>query len=226
MEQSGVITFDTETHTYRVKATGVIVPSVTQIIKPLHYHETDTEVIVLPLTPKGKIARIPLEVWHHASQRGTIVHKILELYDSGTLDYDSVDERLQPYIVAWRKFLDDTGFKVNQEEIEMRVFNDERLYAGTLDRVGMILAPERRGEIKSILDIKTGSVIDWDVGLQLSAYQQAYNLGKISADRAIGRISVKLSPYGYKMDWWKKATDYTAFLNALNLYNWRLGNAR
>ena len=40
---------------------------------------------------------------------GSHVHKLLELYDTKKLDFNSVDDSLMPDLMAWKKFINDYG---------------------------------------------------------------------------------------------------------------------
>ena len=61
--QNYTLEFDEETHTYLVD--GIIVPSVTQLLKDQFQHKYDG---------------VPEEVLKRASQRGTEVHEAIERY--------------------------------------------------------------------------------------------------------------------------------------------------
>lgn len=63
--------------------------------------------------------------------RGRYVHKMIYLEHRGRLDHQTVDERLKPYLVAWRKFLSDTGAKVLAGE--QIVHSEQLMIAGTYD---------------------------------------------------------------------------------------------
>jgi hypothetical protein len=78
------LTFDEATHTYRVD--GRIVLSVTQILK-----------VVFPDVYAG----IPLEILDRKARLGTAVHKVIELYLRGCLDWNSIHPEVQPYFDSW-----------------------------------------------------------------------------------------------------------------------------
>lgn len=185
-----MLDFNDDLHQYTYE--GVIVPSVTQVLKSAG------------LYPDFSV--IPPNVLEWKRNLGTQVHAATELDDMDNLgDYD---QQISGYIDSWRKFKTDTGFKpVN---IEQRVFHKQYRYAGTLDRTGVL-------DSKDVLvDIKTGEIDLVVVGPQTAAYAQACGFkGK--------RYAIRLLPDGkYKLVSCTNKMDFQVFLNALNLYNWRM----
>ena len=142
------LTFDEESHTYRVD--GEIVPSVTQILKGA------------ALTPpfRGGSGR--------AMTKGSFAHLATELDDKGELDEATVDPANLGHLEAWRKFKVESGIKILA--IEERVYNDMYRYAGTLDRRVMYQGWE------SVIDIKTGNSYPWHP-IQTAAYAMALGKG-------------------------------------------------
>ena len=141
------VIFDELKHQYTLG--GVIVPSVTQIIKSAGLYD---------------FSMIPADVLEWKRNLGTQVHAATELDDMDNLgDYDP---QISGYIEAWRKFKIDTGFR--PVHIEQRVFHKIHKYAGTLDRIGVF------GERNALVDIKTGQADLMTVGPQTAAYAQAW----------------------------------------------------
>lgn len=181
------LAFDEETHVYKID--GRVVPSVTQVLKGAGLIDT---------------------AWFNdeARDRGTYVAQATQWLDEGTLDYDALDPKLKPYVLAWEKF----AYLENEIEIvsvEARVANHPRMYAGTLDRL------MRWNGYIWVIDIKTGASQAWH-GLQTAAYQECVTGG------ALYRGSVVLKPDGtYKFKEHKDRNDRNAFLSALNLYHWK-----
>ncbi len=136
------LTFDAETHTYRID--GERVPSVTQVLQGAGIIDTR---------------------WftEEACTRGTYVALATQWHDEGTLDYDALDEGLKPYLRAWEGFMRAVDAKIVL--IEERVFNPTLRYAGTLDRL-----LEWGGRLW-LVDIKTGSKAAWH-SLQTAAYAE------------------------------------------------------
>lgn len=84
-----------------------------------------------------------------AADRGSKVHKLCEALDK----YGSVEcpEDVGPYVMAYLNFIKENG--PEWLEIEQPHFHPDRLYAGTLDRVGYI------DGFYCIVDIKTSASI-------------------------------------------------------------------
>ena len=136
------LTFDPESHVYTLGDKRLV--SVTQILKEMGLIETRF------LTEEGR-------------DRGTQVHLATELYDRGTLDEDSLDPRLVPWLDGWKAFLRETGFVPIL--IEHRGASKYG-YAGTLDRLGVT------GRGKTVLlDIKSSLAKSPWIGIQIAFYQ-------------------------------------------------------
>ena len=134
------LTFDPETHTYRME--GEIIPSVTQILKDVGLIDTTF------FAPE------------HA-ERGTRIHEATVFWDETGMDDDTLPEEWTGYLSAWKKFREETGFV--SSHIEQAFCCDEG-YAGTVDRIG------KTHKINPLLlDIKTGPPQPWH-RLQLAAY--------------------------------------------------------
>lgn len=123
-----VLTFDPETHEYRLN--GEVVPSVTQVLS---------------------LAGLIDGRWYtpDAAQRGTYVAQATEMDDEGTLDESALDPALRAYVEAWRKFRTDTRCDVIAAE--HIVWSAVHRFAGTLDRWLLIDGKD------TLIDIKTGS---------------------------------------------------------------------
>ena len=188
----GALQFDEATHTYTVD--GVEYPSVTTILKDAGLIDTSQ-----PWYTE----------WHR--DRGTQVHKALELFDQGDLDEESLDPEIRPYVDAWEKFLAESRCGI--EQIEVRCWNKAKRYAGTIDRV------LKWGPGVTICDIKCGPRAAWH-GLQTAAY------GEFIHGRVPYRCCVHLSADGkFSVSEHKDRTDYDAWASALYLYHWKRNNA-
>ena len=86
-----------------------------------------------------------LDPWY--LERGKMVHHATTLIDKGTLDWETVDDRIKPFLDAYQSFID-TAHPII-EAMELNVVHPSLKYGGRLDRVyrmsGLIVA-----------DIKTG----------------------------------------------------------------------
>ena len=184
------LTFVDEKHQYFLDEKPI--PSVTQILGLANLYEF-----------------VNAKLMDRASKFGTAVHKATELYDLGRLDYDSLDAALMPYLEAWIKFLNDTGFKI--ECIEEKIYSQFG-YAGTLDRIGYL-----NGKL-TLLDIKTTTSIMKTNALQLAAYKNAW---QEMHDKTIDQIvCVQLKPLKYSMKKYNDPNDFMMFLQFLNVYKW------
>lgn len=191
-KESGLV-FIEKSHEYFLN--GVKLPSVTEILKPLSSY-TDA---------------IPDAVMEKARDRGTKVHVATELYDLGTLDLDNLHPVLRPYLDAWIRFREETGFQPKLSEF--RVYSAIYGYAGTLDRTGVL-------DGQCVLDIKARAQMTPDTGPQTAAYQRA--LEELTDEPHPGRYGVLLLPTGkYKLTTYKDRGDFKTFLSCLNVHNFR-----
>jgi len=122
--------FDESTHTYNIGDRKLI--SVTQGISILDTRWRDP--------------------WYLT--RGKYIHKATELYDRDELDEDRLDPQIRPYLDAYVKFKEDTGFLVRL--IEHKLFHPQHKYAGRIDRTGIL------NGVEDLIDIKSGTKVDTD----------------------------------------------------------------
>jgi len=97
--------------------------------------------------------------------RGIYVHKAVELYNKGELLEKDLDERLIPYLDAWRRFKENSDIEIIASE--KIVYRKLWQYAGTLDIFCKI-----NGE-DSIIDLKSG-IVDASTALQLAGYAMTF----------------------------------------------------
>lgn len=138
--------FDEKTHVYTYA--GRSVPSVTQILNPLSARV---------------YGDIPAEVLARAAERGTQVHRAIELYvQTGIKDIDAeYAGYLEGFERWWKQY--------NPKAIltEQKFVNPILGYAGTCDLVCNV------GDRLLIVDYKTSSVLnEMLVGIQLEAYKR------------------------------------------------------
>ena len=179
-----MIEFNEATHTYTYEGTKV--PSVSTIINDLlgaDYTRIDP----------------------FYANRGTAVHKAVELHLQGRLDESSMDEHVTPYFEAFQKFESETGFKV--EETELKVFSKPLWFAGTLDLIGTI------GGKQYLLDIKTGQKQKWH-SIQTAGYAIGYG------DEQIKRGAIYLAKNGsYQLQPHSSNKDFMVFESMAVVYN-------
>ena len=181
-----MIHFDEETHTYTCD--GAKVPSVSTIINDLlgsDYSKIDP----------------------FYAERGTAVHKAIELHLQGELDESSLDEHVQPYFNGFKKFQKETGFEV--ESTELKIFSKDLWFAGTLDLIGQIDGK------KYLVDIKTGQKQKWH-SIQTAGYAIGYGDQKIKR----GCIYVKKNET-YALHAHSSQADFMVFESMAVVYNKR-----
>lgn len=149
-----MLTFDESTHTYRVG--GKVVPSVTQILRPI--------IDFSGIDPAVLAAKADL---------GTRVHAACEFWDQDDLDESSVEDDVAPRLQAWQRFVRESDARVLYAE--RRVYEPMLGYAGTLDAV------IEMGGRRVIVDRKTSDDVPASAGPQTAAYLRA--LGDISVTR-------------------------------------------
>lgn len=187
-----MLTFDEQAHVY--KWNDQVVPSVTQILKHRGFID---------------------DRWftEESRQRGTSVHVACHYLDEEDLDWETVDPKIIPYIDAYKKFKEDTGFI--PIKIEEMLFNKHCFYAGTLDRVGLITIPKQK---EVLIDFKTGSVESW-VGLQLAGYN-------LCLKQRLPRYALQLKNDGtYRLRHFDDPSDHDMFQYQASTYHW-LGNQK
>lgn len=158
------IFFDEATHTYLVD--GVEVPSVTEILAPLH-------------RSYGKINQSVLD---YAANRGRATHEALELIDYGA------EPEISPEIIGYIRAYEEWSqiYRPNWVGIEQIVYSEDEGYAGTLDRIGTL-----NGTEFAVVDIKTSQPTKEalvSVCCQTFAYAMAYTEQKGKADKYVANI--------------------------------------
>jgi len=91
------------------------------------------------------------------AQKGTYVHRAIELDCAGTLDDSTVDEKVRPYLDAWRDFRRDTDAVI--VATERRVYHPTLNYAGTLDLI--ITLPNEGDVIAALLYLRKTGKYSW-----------------------------------------------------------------
>ena len=196
------IDFDETKHEYSVN--GVRVPSVREILAPLSAERY------------GELNKSVLE---QAAHRGTAVHEGTQL-----IDFDIVpdfDPEIDGYLMAYQMFL-------LQHEVEwgfiegtlgyIRAEEEIPLYAGTIDRFGMV------DGIPTVLDIKTYSSMTSAAQLQASCQTALYadaleSNGFFVLDRAILHLR-KDGTYRYiDLNKWDKEHGFNSRDEAWMLWN-------
>jgi len=188
------ITFDSESHVYRVD--GRKVDSVTTILNILDVY-----------------SGVPQRHIDAAGELGHNVHLTTELYDRGDLDEESLDPLLFSFLEGYKNFQADTGVKIlHIEQIVYSIIHD---YIGTLDRI-----VELNGQ-QGVLDIKSTDFQSKTYPLQVAAYERAWietGGGKAPMNRYTLRLRPNY-PKGYKLERHDGKDDFIKFLACLTVHN-------
>lgn len=103
-------------------------------------------------------------------ERGRFIHKATELYDKNELDESTVDERIKPYLDAYKKFKRETSYEPIY--IEHILYHPKYFYAGKLDRIYEDF----------IIDLKSGTKMRVDE-LQAVAYWELCRANNIPVQK-------------------------------------------
>lgn len=149
--------------------------SVTEILKcidkpQLRYwfgREVYLAMVVNPTLKEAEALSAPYKTSGKAAERGKTIHSLIEAYKKTGAVIDTIPDHLKGYAKAFYGWVKDN--KVEIEENERTVINEEYGFAGTLDLLAKI-----NGE-DYLIDCKTGKDIYPESALQLSAYQKCLN---------------------------------------------------
>jgi hypothetical protein len=148
-------------------------------------------------------------------QRGSIVHLVTELYDKGTLDESSIDERIRPYFDGYKLFHQELLPMIRS--IEMPVSSERHGYCGKVDRI--VYVPAMCCHL--LLDIKTNKG-DITARLQTAGYMATFPAR--SSIRKGKRGVLELKDTGkYKLEVFDNDKgDETAWFAVLDLCKWKM----
>ena len=187
------IVFDEPAHTYTVD--GRRFPSVSEISGMLRPD-----------------SRAPVEILEYKRGLGKAVHKAIELMEAGTLDVDSLDPAIVPFVGAWSKFKAEAGFTVLHSE--MIVVSKKLRVAGTLDLTGM-----RENDDVELLDLKAVWAMGAETAIQTAGYAILYE--EMTGVKVQRRGGLQLLRDGtYKYFPYKDANDRNVFMACLTVHNW------
>ena len=165
---------------------GIHVPSVSELLKPV----------------TGEFECDP-----KYAERGTAVHNLTELWDTGLYFPELADDELMTYMMAYEDFHDQHDVEV--VEMEQIVFNPTLMYAGRLDRLWMIDGDEH------LTDIKTGGKYKQHI-FQLCAYLMA------SEEPPTHLSNLYLNPFNFKLHEWELGDRQYGYkmVEALSMVYW------
>jgi hypothetical protein len=156
---------------------------------------------------------VPASIMAPAQRFGSAVHKATELCDKGTLDIDILSEPLIPYLDGWKKFITDYNITIKPDEIERQFISKIWGFKGTPDRWPLV------GNKRTLIDLKSSTSMYPATAIQTAAYQILLEENGIKIQQ---RWGVQLNNKGtYKIEVYKKISDRTVFLSALNIYKWK-----
>jgi len=159
------VEFEPITHSYLYG--GRLVPSVTTLMKALS---------------ENTYKNIPEHVLNKAGERGTKIHKIIELWETEGIE----PTEYQEYLLQYKKAKKLEGFEV----LFMEVAIGTEEFAGTLDIIGLL-----NGKL-IIIDLKITSKINTDLlEVQLAGYDE---LCKYVGIDIIEHYVLHLTKTGYK----------------------------
>lgn len=147
------VRYDPETHTSTLPD-GRPVPHVTAVLRAVG--------------ASSSMDGVPEALLAHAGARGTAAHADCHAYDDGDLDFESVDQRVAPYLDAWIICRENIGLEPLVRE--RRLYAADWNYTGIMDGV---FVDTRRG-LNILVDIKTGNPEDAAAHQQTAAYEYAY----------------------------------------------------
>jgi hypothetical protein len=120
---------------------------------------------------------------------GTLTHQAVEKFLKG--EKYRADEKILPSLGAFRDWQSKNIVRIfdPQNDVEKTIFDLDNSYAGTLDIVAEV------NGVLGVLDIKTGSGIWDEYGLQLAAYMNAYNKSAPKKKQAKARWILRLDQF-------------------------------
>lgn len=139
-------------------------------------------------------------------ERGTAVHKAIELHLANDLDERTIDHQIAPFLDSFKEFQKTLEFQGHHSE--QFLYSKKYGYAGCADLIVNV------GRDKWLIDVKTNSVPD-TVGKQLAAYKQ----GLIECGIPITkRFSLCLKRDKFQFREHNESADFQRFLMALKQY--------
>ena len=164
-------------------------------------------------------SRVPQDKLEIAREFGKAMHKTCELYDKNELNESTLDDKLKPYLEAWKLFKQDYLAEFEERNIERIVHHqiDGLEYAGTADRFCNLY--ENTHSIGyHVIEIKTSYAISRITALQTMFYAEAEAQ---NVQIRPGRICVLLKPNKYKIKKYNDDIEDRIALSAVRLWHWK-----
>lgn len=185
--------FDEVSHRYTYD--GVILPSVTQILKPISMIE---------------YARVDPETMRIKAELGTAVHSCIEYLIDDDLDESSIDLSWLPYIQAWKTWRDFYKPKFWFKELRLGC----SYFCGTIDCVCEI-----NGELV-VIDWKTTEKLMKTTGPQTAGYELVARCW-LNLPSMLNRAVLQLKDNGqFVFKRFTDVQDYTILENLLMINQW------
>ena len=211
MSSVTALTFDRAHHRY--EADGVLVPSVTQILRAAGLVDS--------------YDGIPDHILQFAADRSIAVHQASVYYDDNDLDPDSLCLEVAKYVAAWRRFRLEHEFKILASE-QMHLGKLNGLQFGmTLDRLIQFAGSNGSGKT-TILDIKCTREIHRHHAVQLAGYACGLESVGTPTTRLLlyRRLIVQLKPNAtYQLHECTDPSDGDIFAAALQIAHWKMQNS-
>ena len=195
--------FDPERHVYTYR--GIPEPSVTQLLNQFKLSD---------------FSMVPASRLKYKQILGTAVDYACQLVDELTLDESKLSEPLIPYVDAYKKFCEITGFESRQHFTNTPLRSAKWRFCGSPDRQGLLAT--KLGDQESIIDLKCTWKMYKSVGPQLQGYkiliEENYpvKIKKLYGLQLKGTGNYELVEYADK-------TDLNDFLACVHLH-WQLRN--
>ena len=154
------------------------------------------------------------EILERNSAFGNAVHAVINFKCKGTLDEESVDHILIPYLQGWDNFVEDFGYVC--EKSEYQTHHPVYRYGMTCDQIGRITKGKYLGP--AVGDIKSGSPFP-SHKYQLAGYKICVDK---KANTFILYLNPEFKPGGYKVVFAaNNKREQGVFLSALTIFNVR-----
>ena len=189
------IHFDADAHIYTHIPSGLILPSVTQVMRFMSRELYDL---------------VPFNTLDEAADRGTRVHEQTANYD--LYGFIETDDDTGKYIDGYMQFLSD--YKPTWTAIEWISYHKGLRYAGTCDRLGYVLPDDGTGV--DLVDLKTTRTFhNAMLSTQLGGYGEIVKSHGIKLRK---RYGLQLLPDGtYRFQ--EVDDGFRSFLYCLGLHN-------
>jgi hypothetical protein len=139
----------------------------------------------------------------NALNKGTIIHKMTELYDLD--DLGEYDKEYEPYLNSWIKFRKDA-----------KIASFEVIEQPMASSLGFATTPDRFVD-GCVIDIKTGGLYP-SYAIQTAAHEIVIEENLLVKVKK--RMVVQLKENGYKAVEYDNPKDKEVFVSAINVYKW------